>query len=497
MPRHQRPPRGLQQRDGAKVKMREDNKTQYVRKLPGTIVHGERLFGRFTAEAPSAPGVMGVLDFSNPPSSIAAKHEQTLSNASSVHPADELVVSRTETSNHQASRSNPSMNTSNPRQSLSTVRRPTVQHGSLAAARTHPQGHHPYHIVPRHDQDDVSADPLAESHMRQSSAQYHQLPQQSPQMLLSTWEYHQEVLTHDPFDGARPIPLPAAEQRLPCIVIDDASPVGSPGPVTGSPRGMDLHSVVSESPSRYYHSAPESTESSYQRSAEMPESGRVQLASFPAQLNSIHAPMPITTLDRAQIVWTGSTSALLPSLPTRISMDVGRPSTHKSQYGANLVALPRIPRAWDLTPSVTHDPILRPSNPLAAQLLQPALPSMRAILEDYRGIRERDPLYGSRPIPLPEVECLLNGRIEEALLNTGESTETLPGLTLGTTSISSSMHATLLLNQAPAKSRASYQNAAFMRGTGHLGPVNTEDLDPMQAEAEKVLTAVGSLATHF
>ncbi|EED81232.1 predicted protein [Postia placenta Mad-698-R] len=484
MPRHQRPPRGLQQRDGAKAKMKEDNKTQYVRKLPGTIVHGERLFGRFTAEAPSAPGVMGVLDFSNPPSSIAAKHGQTWSNASNVHPADELVVSRTEASNHQGSRSNPSMDTSSPRRSLSAVHRPTLQHDSLAVTRQFAS------LMLGFDLLSMLLGPLAEAQMKRSSALYHQLPQQSPQMLLSRWQDHQEVLTYDPFYGARPIPLPATEQRLPRIVIDDASPVGPPGPGPGSPRGMDLLTRrLSRRRDGMTIPGRRST-GDRMRGTAMPANDQIQQASFPTQLNPIHAPIPISPSDSGQIVSIHSTSALLPSLPTRISMDDRRSPTYNSQYGANLVALPRIRRTWDLTPSVTHDPIPRPSNPLAEQLLQPALSLIRAIPGDYGEIRERDHVYGSRPIPLPEVERLMNSHAEEALPLTGESTATLPSLTWGITSISASMHPTLLSNRAPTESSASYQDTLIVRGVPQISPTDTEYFDHMQDEAGKSLAAV-------
>lgn len=192
--------------------------------------------------------------------------------------------------------------------------------------------------------------------------------------------------------------------------------------------------------------------------------GPVQQASFPTQLNSIRAPLAITISDPGQIFAIHSTSALLPSLPTRISMDDRRSPTCNSQYGADLVALPRVPRTWDLTPSMTHDLILRPSNPLAKQLFQPALSSMRAIPGDYGEIRVRDHLYGSRPIPLSEAERLMDDHVEEALPHTGESTAMLPSLTWSTTSISAPMHPTLLPTRAQAKSGASCQDTPVVHG---------------------------------
>ncbi|EED79237.1 predicted protein [Postia placenta Mad-698-R] len=458
MSRHQRPPQGLQQRDRAERKRKEDNKTQYVRKLSGTIVHVERLFGRFTAKAPNAPGVLGVLDVSGPPSSIVAEHGWTSSNAPGLHAGHEPILSRTEASNHQGSRSNPSMDTSNPRRSLSAVHRPTLQHGSLACARTHSQGHYPYHMEPLRDQDTAPEGPLPEMRMMQPSALNHQSTLHAPHMLLSTREDHREVLTYDPFYGARRIPLPAAEQRLPSIIIDNTSftQQSSLGLALDLFGGTDLHSAVNDPPSADSHPVPRSTESSCQRGTAMPATGRVQQASFPTQSNSIRAPLAITTSDPGQIVSIHSTSALIPSLPTQISMDDRRSPTCNSQYDVNLVALSGIPRTWDFTPSVTHDPILRPSNPLATQLLQPALSSMRAIPGDYGEIRVRDHLYGSRPIPLPEAERLMNDHVEEALPHTGESTATLLGINLGTTSISAPMHPTLLPTRAQTKSGASY-----------------------------------------
>ncbi|KAF9809115.1 hypothetical protein IEO21_07550 [Rhodonia placenta] len=414
MSRHQRPPQGLQQRDEAERKRKEDNKTQYVRKLSGTIVHVERLFGRFTAKGPNAPGVLGVLDVSGPPSSVVAEHGWTSSNAPRLHAGHEPIVSRTKASNHQGSRSNPSMDTSNPRRSPSAVHRPTLQHDSLAGARTHSQGHHPYHMEPLRDQDNALEGPLPEMHTMQPSALDHQLTQHAPHMLLSTREDHREVLTYDPFYGAQPIPLPAAEQRLPSIIIDNTSftQQSSLGLALDLFGGTDLHSAVNDPPSADSHPVPRSIESSCQRGT--------GTASFPTQSNSIRAPLAITTSDPGQIVSIHSTSALIPSLPTQISMDDRRSPTCNSQYDVNLVALSGIPRTWDFTPSVTHDPILRPSNPLATQLLQPALSSMRAIPGDYGEIRVRDHLYGSRPIPLPEAERLMNDHVEEALPLTGE-----------------------------------------------------------------------------
>ncbi|KAF9807229.1 hypothetical protein IEO21_08303 [Rhodonia placenta] len=466
MSRLQRPPRGLQQRDEAERKRKEDNKTQYVRKLSGTIVHGERLFGRFIAEAPNAPGVMGVLDVSSTSPSIDAEHGWTSSNAPRLHAGHEPVVSRTEASNHQASRSNPSMDTSNPRRSLSAVHRPTLQHDSLACARTHPQGHHPYHMEPLRDQDNAPEGPLPEMHLMQPSALGHQLTQHAPHILLSTRGDHREVLTYDPFYGARHIPLPAAEQRLPSINVDNAtfSQQSSLGLALDLSGGTDFHSALNDPPSADCHPVPRSIESSCQRDTAMAAIGPVQQASFPTQLNSIRAPLAITISDPGQIFAIHSMSALLPSLPTRISMDDRRSPTCNSQYGANLVALPRIPRTWDLTPSVTHDPILRPSNPLATQLFQPALSSIRAIPGDYGEIRVRDHLYGSRPIPLSEAERPMDDHVEEALPHTGESMAMLPSLTWSTTSISAPMHPTLLPTRAQAKSGASCQDTPVVRG---------------------------------
>ncbi|EED81211.1 predicted protein [Postia placenta Mad-698-R] len=380
MPRHQRPPRGLQQRDGAKAKMKEDNKTQYVRKLPGTIVHGERLFGRLTAEAPSAPGVMGVLDFSNTPSSIAAKHGQTSSNASRLHAGHEPVVSRTEASNHQASRSNPSMDTSNPRQSLSTVRRPTVQHGSLAAA---------------HYQSEMQM-------MMQSSALDHQLPQQTPHMLLSTREDHREVLTYDPFYGAHPIPLPAAEQRLPNIVIDNTSFTQQPFPglALGLPGGTDLHSAANDPPSDGCDHVTTSTEPPQQRSAasnnfvsmSQPFVTELPVPTVP------HAPSYHTIMPTCAPIHSASSQAPL-SPASHFSMD------HESQYGAS--PAPPAQAVWNLAPPLSCDLISRPSNPLVKQL-HPTWSPRAAVARDYSEMHVNDPLYGSHPIPLPETASIIN-----------------------------------------------------------------------------------------
>lgn len=288
------------------------------------------------------------------------------------------------------------------------------------------------------------------------------------------------MLTYDPFYGARPIPLPAAEQRLPSIIIDNTSftQQSSLGLALDLFGGTDLHSAVNDPPSADSHPVPRSIESSCQRGTApskhapmaqmyvpaMPATDRVQQASFPTQSNSIRAPLAITISDPGQIFAIHSTSALLPSLPTRISMDDRRSPTCNSQYGADLVALPRVPRTWDLTPSMTHDLILRPSNPLAKQLFQPALSSMRAIPGDYGEIRVRDHLYGSRPIPLSEAERLMDDHVEEALPHTGESTAMLPSLTWSTTSISAPMHPTLLPTRAQAKSGASCQDTPVVHG---------------------------------
>lgn len=222
------------------------------------------------------------------------------------------------------------------------------------------------------------------------------------------------MLTCDSFYGARPIPLPAIEQQLPTIVIDNASSVEPPSPrsMPGLLRQMDMHSVASNALPGNCHPMPASTEFPHQPSAALNNSISMFQPSMPEILAPIgirQAPSYLTSI--LPFTLTHSTFFQAPlSLPQQISVEYGRLPAHQSQYGVDLVPLSSALPIWFLAPPVSHDLIPRPPNPHAAQLLHVVSSPTPTISGECEQTRIDDPLYGSYPVPLPNVESFVDDR---------------------------------------------------------------------------------------